>query len=271
MNSKITLMNPSHPGHPSGWTGASLWRVIRLSVLLLFVFSSAMSASDSEVARQYMEGYPAVQKAVKTESDSELAQKYMAEHPLPDVKKPVVATPQVEKPTPVVKEAAVAPVVEKPTPVINKAAAAPVVENLEPVTKMTAGAAPEGDVARVKTFTGTASIVRANKVIAVNRNEKLYQGDTLRTGKDGSLGIIFRDNTLLSLGPDSAVIIDEFLFSPAQGKLSIVTRMLKGTASYLSGIIAKLSPKSVRFLTPVANVGFRGTKFLVKIEEEKAR
>lgn len=137
------------------------------------------------------------------------------------------------------------------------------------VVEKPAVVAPDGDVARVKTFTGTASIVRANKVIPVNRDAKLYQGDTLRTGKDGSLGIIFRDNTLLSLGPNSAVIIEEFLFSPAQGKLSIVTRMLKGTAAYLSGVIAKLSPKSVRFLTPVGNVGFRGTKFLVRIDAEE--
>jgi hypothetical protein len=53
--------------------------------------------------------------------------------------------------------------------------------------------APDGDVARVETFTGTASIVRANKVLPVNRDAKLYPGDTLRTGKDGSLGIIFRE------------------------------------------------------------------------------
>jgi len=59
--------------------------------------------------------------------------------------------------------------------------------------------------------------------------------------------------------------INEFQFSPAEGKLSIVTRLLKGTSAYVSGIIGKLSPKSVRFETPVANIGIRGTKFAVKI------
>ncbi|KAF0157932.1 MAG: hypothetical protein FD159_1288 [Syntrophaceae bacterium] len=220
MKLKQSLRNIFHPGQPSRRKGAPLGRVMWLSVLLLFASTSAMAASDSEIARKYMEEYPAVHKTVAKESDSEIARKYMAEHPLPVVEKPVIA-------------------------------------------------APDGDVARVKTFTGTASIVRANKVIPVNKDAKLYQGDALRTGKDGSLGIIFRDNTLLSLGPNSAVIIEEFLFSPAQGKLSIVTRMLKGTAAYLSGVIAKLSPKSVRFLTPVGNVGFRGTKFLVRIDGEE--
>lgn len=237
MKLKQSLRNLFHPGQPSIRKGTSLGRVMRLSVLLLFASTSAMAASDSEIARKYMEEYPAAHKTVATESDSETARRYMAEHPLPAVEKPVVVAPAVNQPAPVVKK-----------PVI--------------VT-------PDGDVARVKTFTGTASIVRANKVLPVNRDAKLYQGDTIRTGKDGSLGIIFRDNTLLSLGPNSAVIIDEFLFSPAQGKFSIVTRMLKGTAAYLSGVIAKLSPKSVRFLTPVGNVGFRGTKFLVRIDGEE--
>jgi hypothetical protein len=44
--------------------------------------------------------------------------------------------------------------------------------------------------------------------------------------------------------------------------------MLKGTAVYLSGIIGKLSPQSVRFETPNATIGIRGTKMLVKVDED---
>jgi hypothetical protein len=97
--------------------------------------------------------------------------------------------------------------------------------------------------------------------------DKILMGDSLKTGPEGSLGMIFKDDTLLSIGPQSEITISEFLFSPAEGKLSIVTRLLKGTAAYLTGIIAKLSPESVRFETPVANIGIRGTKFAVKIED----
>jgi len=124
--------------------------------------------------------------------------------------------------------------------------------------------APVGSVSRLK---GTASIIRKNQVIPAQIGEKVYMKDSLKTGRDGSLGVIFKDDTLLSIGPQSEIIISEFLFSPAEGKLSIVTRLLKGTAIYLTGIIAKLSPESVRFETPVANIGIRGTKFAVKIED----
>jgi len=124
--------------------------------------------------------------------------------------------------------------------------------------------APVGSVNRLK---GTASIIRQNHVIPAQVGEKIHMMDSLKTGRDGSLGVIFKDDTLLSIGPQSEIIISEFLFSPAEGKLSIVTKLLKGTAIYLTGIIAKLSPGSVRFETPVANIGIRGTKFAVKIED----
>ncbi len=122
-------------------------------------------------------------------------------------------------------------------------------------------------VGSVKTIKGTASIIRQNQMIPAQVGDKILMGDSLKTGPEGSLGMIFKDDTLLSIGPQSEITISEFLFSPAERKLSIVTRLLKGTAAYLTGIIAKLSPESVRFETPVANIGIRGTKFAVKIED----
>ncbi|OPY13412.1 MAG: FecR protein [Syntrophus sp. PtaU1.Bin005] len=128
-------------------------------------------------------------------------------------------------------------------------------------------AASNEEAAIVKNCSGTAFIVRQQRTLTVKKSERIYSGDLLRTGRDGTLGIIFKDNTILSLGPRSELLIEEFHFDPSRGKLSIVTRMLKGTAAYVSGVIARLSPQSVRFETPSATIGIRGTKFLVKVED----
>jgi hypothetical protein len=125
--------------------------------------------------------------------------------------------------------------------------------------------ASDQPVGNIKTLQGKASIIRNKNALAVKIGSELYANDSLKTGAGGSLSIVFKDDTLISLGPDSELVINEFLFSPAEGKLSIVTRLLKGTSAYVSGIIGKLSPKSVRFETPVANIGIRGTKFAVKL------
>jgi len=121
-------------------------------------------------------------------------------------------------------------------------------------------------VGSVKTLKGTASIIRNRNAVDVKIGSKVFANDALKTGSDGSMAMVFKDDTLLSLGPNSEVVINEFVFSPGEGKLSIITRLLKGTSAYLSGIIGKLSPESVRFETPVANIGIRGTKFAVSVE-----
>jgi hypothetical protein len=123
-------------------------------------------------------------------------------------------------------------------------------------------------VAIVKKISGSATVVRQGQPIPATNGLKIWENDTLRTGHNGSIGIVFNDDTFLSLGPGSILVIDEFVFAPKQGKFSIVIRMVKGTAAYLSGLISKLSPDSAHFNTPTASIGIRGTKFVVKVEGE---
>jgi hypothetical protein len=128
--------------------------------------------------------------------------------------------------------------------------------------------AAEGDViGSVKNLQGQAAVVRNEQSLPAHVGMRLVKGDLLKTGMDGILGIILRDDTVLSLGPNSEIALADYAFAPHEGKLSLVTRMLKGTAAYLSGQIGKLSPQSVRFETPVATIGIRGTLFAVKIED----
>jgi hypothetical protein len=126
--------------------------------------------------------------------------------------------------------------------------------------------AADGSVGNVKTVSGKVSILRSNTEISPAIGAKIFRDDVLRTGPDSSIGVVFKDDTLVSLGPDSRLVISNFLFSPAENKLSIVVKMLKGTMVYLSGIIAKLAPDAVRVETPVASIGVRGTKFAVMVE-----
>lgn len=119
----------------------------------------------------------------------------------------------------------------------------------------------------VRNTEGKATITRGDQVLPVASGMKLKTGDVLGTGPGGSLGIILRDNSTLSIGPQSSITLQDFLFSPAEGKLSLIARLAKGTMAYMSGIIGKLAPESVRFETPVATIGIRGTCFVVNAGE----
>jgi hypothetical protein len=123
-------------------------------------------------------------------------------------------------------------------------------------------------IAVVEKVNGTATVVRQGRTISAKTGLDLYQYDTLRTGSDGSIGVIFNDDTSLSLGPESILVIDEFVFAPRQGKYSIALRMIKGTVAYFSGLISKLAPDSAHIETPTASIGIRGTKFVARVEGE---
>ncbi len=124
-------------------------------------------------------------------------------------------------------------------------------------------------VGSVKTARGAASIIRNRVAMEAKAGARVFRHDSLKTGSDGSIAMVFRDETLLSIGPESEIAVKDYLFSPAEGKLSFVARLLKGTAACVTGIIGKLSPESFRFETPVANIGIRGTSFAVKVEDQE--
>ncbi len=123
----------------------------------------------------------------------------------------------------------------------------------------------EPPIGQIKAGQGDVAVIRSGQKIAMHTGDRLYRHDTIRTGAASSVGIIFEDNTILSLGPKSEIVIHEYVFAPHKGKLSMIIDMLKGTAAYLSGIIGRQSPESVTFQTPDAAIGIRGTKFLVKV------
>ena len=120
-------------------------------------------------------------------------------------------------------------------------------------------------VGMVKTLSGEASISRGDLTLPVSAGALLMEGDTIKTAREAALGFILKDNTLMTLGPDSELVISRFLYAPAEENLSLVVRMLKGTATFLTGIIGKLSPEAVKIETPEATIGIRGTRFALRV------
>jgi hypothetical protein len=125
----------------------------------------------------------------------------------------------------------------------------------------------DGTIGVVRNSAGSASVIRGGNVLPAMTGTRIHVGDTLGTGPDGSLGVILRDNSSLSLGPSSSLVLRDFLFSPDEGKYGMLVRLSKGTMAYLSGLIGKLAPEKARFETPMATIGIRGTHFAVKAGE----
>jgi hypothetical protein len=118
----------------------------------------------------------------------------------------------------------------------------------------------------VKKAQGGSVVHRGAETLPAREGMHLLVDDVLQTSADGRLGVIFQDGTRISLGPNTELKIDRFVYEPADGKFALLLRLARGVLTYVSGKIAKFSPQSVGVQTPVGIVGLRGTHFAVSIE-----
>jgi hypothetical protein len=129
-----------------------------------------------------------------------------------------------------------------------------------------APAAAQGPrIAQVKTANGEVSVLRSGQRLPLKIGDPIYEKDVIETGKDGSVGITFIDNSVFSTGPESRLAVDQFSFDSSNFKGSMLADMQKGTLSVVSGDIARSSPGQMRIRTPTAVLGVRGTTFAVQV------
>lgn len=123
-------------------------------------------------------------------------------------------------------------------------------------------------IAQVKTVSGQVFIQRGSARQAVKVGDAVFEKDTIDTGADGSIGITFIDNTVMSAGPNSEIALEDYKFDSNNFKGSMLTDLNKGTLSMVSGDIAKSSPSAMKVKTPDAILGVRGTHFVVQVPED---
>ena len=120
------------------------------------------------------------------------------------------------------------------------------------------------DVGMVKIAKGDIHIARGGQKVPAAVGTRVRQGDVLVTGANGSVGVAFLDNSLLSTGPNSSLSIDRYAFDKTTHAGSFETSLRQGTLAAVTGKIAKQSPDAMKVRTPAAVLGARGTEFLVR-------
>ena len=98
-----------------------------------------------------------------------------------------------------------------------------------------AQAAAAAEVGQIKTAKGGVVLVRNGQEMAAGPGTALQQADRVVTKADGSAGITFRDNSLLSLGPDSMLDISHFSFESKDQPDGLEATLHRGTLSAVSG------------------------------------
>ncbi len=120
-------------------------------------------------------------------------------------------------------------------------------------------------IGKIKTLSGMVTIERSGKSAPATLGAAVYQTDVITTGKDGSVGLLFDDDSRLSTGPNSTLALDKFSFDPASHEGSFDVSMKKGTLSVISGKLTQKTPGALKVKTPAAILAVRGTEFAVKV------
>lgn len=122
------------------------------------------------------------------------------------------------------------------------------------------------NIAQFKKVSGAVFVERDGSRFFAQAGSHLRQHDVIVTGDSGSAGLTFADNSLLSVGPNSALSLDRFAFNSTTHEGKFDSSLKKGTLAVVSGKIVKQTPGAMTVRTPSAILGARGTEFVVRAE-----
>ena len=121
-----------------------------------------------------------------------------------------------------------------------------------------------GEISQVK---GSGVLERGSKVVIDGEVGAGVQSMDTAVTANGTMRILFVDETRVDITEQSRLEIDEFVYDPANDIGSHSIKASLGTVRYASGQIAKKYKQNVKIRTPSATIGVRGTDFVMVVDE----
>jgi len=116
-----------------------------------------------------------------------------------------------------------------------------------------------GTVAEVQ---GQAELVRAGARTAVSIGMAVRAEDELQTSRPGRLRVVFQDDSVLTIGDDSQVRIDEHIVDIERGVFRSIVRLVKGRVRAVVSDYYGRRGAVYEIDTVTAVAGVRGTEFV---------
>ncbi len=91
--------------------------------------------------------------------------------------------------------------------------------------------------------------------------DKIYLNETIYAGTGSGTQLLLLDQSTFTIGADSEVLMDTFIYDPATNDGKIVATVKEGSLKVISGLISKKNPESLTVKVPEGTLGSRGTEF----------
>ena len=99
------------------------------------------------------------------------------------------------------------------------------------------------------------------EVLRIGQN--VIRNERITTQDSGQVQLLFVDGSTLTLGPNSEIVIDEFVYDPKKQIGSMTATVTAGLLRYVGGKVSK--QKGVNFYTPSGVVTVRGGIALINV------
>jgi hypothetical protein len=97
--------------------------------------------------------------------------------------------------------------------------------------------------------------------------EDIFLADQVNSGKNSGMQILLVDESTFTVGPETQLVIDEFVFDPDTNIGSTTASAAAGIFRFVSGKVAQNNPGAVNVELPSGTMGVRGTMVLVVFGE----
>jgi tetratricopeptide (TPR) repeat protein len=104
--------------------------------------------------------------------------------------------------------------------------------------------------------------------IPIESGKPIFLNQHVITGKAGHLQVLLLDGTVFTLGQNSDMVLDDFVYDPANDQHTIMARLTKGVFRWVTGKTARKDPASMKVILPVGTIGPRGTDFEAAVETD---
>jgi hypothetical protein len=124
----------------------------------------------------------------------------------------------------------------------------------------------DASIGVIKTLTGSASIQRDSEIINAKLGDELYAQDEVTTADKSSVGMLMHDDARVSMGPNTVMKLDQFIFDTQTHEGSADISVKHGTLSVIAGKMTEKTPGALKVKTPAAILAVRGTEFSIKVD-----
>ena len=103
----------------------------------------------------------------------------------------------------------------------------------------------------------------------LRQDSRVKPGDEIETGPKAVIQLVFPDGAMLQIKRSSKVVIEAYHYNAKDpDKDKTIFKAIKGSFRSLTGALGKRNPDKVKYKTPVATIGIRGTAVEIGTDDQ---